>query len=81
MRLRDKQFDNDYRALVDVVVDVEHLQLALGLALVLVNVRHDLAEAGQRRHQRRVVRVVLVRVLHDVCARGKASNGKLKKKL
>lgn len=52
-----------YRALVDVVVDVKHLQLSLSLALVLVDVRHDLAQPGQRLHQRAVVRVVLVCVL------------------
>lgn len=56
-----------YRALVDFVVYVEHLQLPLGLALVLVDVRHDLAQPGQRLGQRRVVRVRLVGVLQYIC--------------
>lgn len=58
-----------YRTLLYVVVDVEHLQLALGLALVLVDVRHDLAQPGQRGLQRRVVWVVLVRVLQYICSK------------
>lgn len=47
---REENTKKAHRALIDVVVDVEHLQLSLRLALVLVDVRHDLAQAGQRRH-------------------------------
>lgn len=35
---------NSYRTLVDVVVDVKHLQLSFRLPFVLVDVRHHLSQ-------------------------------------
>jgi len=62
--------DNRGRTAVNLVHDVEDLPLRLGLALVLVDVRHDFLQRVDRfldREHIRVLRVFPLGVLFDIC--------------